>query len=153
MPSNLPLLILEAITAYFVESGSVLDKTSDDLRHELSFQNDWHYNEFPNLAVEEVTLLQLLQASAKKLASAGKDAIQIHIHHLIEEAFIEYQMLSSIKKLWPQTHSNDVTLAHLALIETAISSHLSEYGTEVFQAFSERVRQRIANSTSASLTC
>ncbi len=152
MLPNLPPLILEAITAYFVESGSVLDKTSDDLRHELSFQNDWHYNEFPNLAAEEITLLQLLQASAEKLASAGEDAIQTHIHHLIEEAFIEYQMLSSIQELWPQTHSNDVTLAHLALIETAISSHLSEYGTQVFQEFSERVRQQAEKQNSSSLS-
>ncbi len=95
MLSNLPLLILEAITAYFVESGPLFDKTPDDLRHELSFQNDWHSEEYPDITAKEVTLLQLLQASTKRLASDEGNAVHTHIHHLIEAAFIEYEMLGS----------------------------------------------------------
>lgn len=152
MPSNLPLLILEAITAYFIESGPVFDKTSDNLRHELSFQNDSHYEEYPDIADEEVTLLQLLLASTKRLVSSEESAIHTHIHHLIEEAFIEQEMLSSIQELWPQTHSNDVTLAHLALIEKEVSNHLSQHGTTLFQEFSARARQQAEKQDSSSLS-
>lgn len=75
MAPHLPLLLLDAITAYFIESGPVFDKTSDDLRHELAFQNDWHYEEFPDIATEEVTLLQLLQASTVWLATNRQEPL------------------------------------------------------------------------------
>jgi len=149
--AKLPGHILDIITAYFIEDGLVFEKTADDLHHELCMRNDWYFEDYPALAYIQVTLLQLLQASTARLASGEASPEHTHIHHLIEEAFLQQELLHAIHSLWPQTQSTDVTLAHLALMETAVSSHVSHYGTELLQAFSERVRQRNENNTPSSL--
>lgn len=117
---------LAAITAYFQESGPVSDKTSDDLWHELDSQNVWALEDDPGDT--EVMLRHLLQASTEALRIDGEDDERLHIHHLIECAFLEQEALRAITALWPATYSTILTQEHLQMVETATRPYLSERG-------------------------
>jgi hypothetical protein len=131
---------LEAITASFQETGAVSDKTYDDLRHELEYQNVWAVEEHPG--EEEVTLLQLLQASTVRVKTAPDNPDDTHIHQLIECAFLEQEAHRAIETLWQETRSNDLTPDHIALIETATQGYLSEYGMAELQSLAEGAAQK-----------
>lgn len=143
-PSDATLILartrLEAITASFQETGAVSDKTYDDLRYELDYRNDWDWEESPT--AEEVTLLQLLQASTARLKTAPDNPDDTHIHQLIECAFLEQEAHRAINTLWSETRSNDLTPDHIALIETATRGYLSEYGIAELQALAEGAAQK-----------
>src|SRR4051794_20138669 len=102
MPTDFSSQMLDAITADFVEDGLVFEHTYDDLRHELIAQNDWACENVSDF--EEVTLLQLLQASRAKVKADGQDPVKTHIHQLIEYAFIEQAAHGIITDLFPTTH-------------------------------------------------
>jgi hypothetical protein len=131
---------LEAITESFQETGSISEKTYDDLRHELEAQNVWAAEEYPG--EEEVSLLELLQASTIRQKTAPDNPNDTHIHQLIECAFLEQEAHRAINTLWPETRSNDLTPAHIALIETATRGYLSEYGLAELQTLAEGVAQK-----------
>ena len=94
MSTTLPAQILDAITADFIGDGAIFERTHDDLRYELEAQNDWATENIPG--AEEVTLLQLLQASTAKVKAGEQDSAQIHIHELIEYAFIEQEAMAGV---------------------------------------------------------
>lgn len=144
---------LAAITAYFRETGPVADKTSDDLRHELEYQNDWDWEDDPG--DEEVTLLHLLQASTEALHADGEDADRRHIHHLIDCAFLEQEALRAIETLWPATYRHELTTEHLHLVEAATRPYLSERGLAALAGLAERVRepQRLPDYRAFLLRC
>lgn len=123
---------LVAITAYFQEIGPVSDKTSDDLCHELDAQNVWALEDDPSEA--EVTLRPLLQASTEALRTDGEEAERLHIHHLIECAFLEQEALRAITALWPATYSTELTQEHLQMVEAATRPYLSEQGLAALAA-------------------
>lgn len=139
MSTDFPSQILDAITADFFK-GAVFNRTYDDLRHELIAQNDWAYENVPDF--EEVTLLQLLQASTTKLNAGGQDPARIHIHELIEYAFIEQEAHRAIETLFPTLHHADLLPAHLPLLEEAVRDQVSEHGRQALDELCERVQQR-----------
>lgn len=130
---------LAAITTYFQETGPVADKTSDDLRHELEYQNVWGAEDDSD--DEEVTLLHLLQASTEALRTDGEEADRLHIHHLIECAFLEQEALRVINALWPATYSHELTPEHLHMVEAATRPYLSEQGLAELAGLAERVQE------------
>lgn len=142
MSGNYPLQILETITTAFVESGSIFDKTSDDLRYEMEFQNDQTIQNDPDAV--EVTLVELLQASMGTLKIAPENLAQTHIHHLIEYAFIEQEALRAIETLWPATKSTTLLPEHLPLLTATVGGHLSENGLTVLDEVFAQARQRAA---------
>lgn len=123
---------LAAITAYFQETGPVSGKTSDDLWHELDSQNVWALEDDPGDM--EVTLRHLLQASTEALRTDGEDTDRLHIHHLIECAFLEQEALRAINALWPATYSHTLTTQHLQMVEAATRPYLSEQGLKALAA-------------------
>lgn len=138
MPTDLPAQILDAIAAAFRENGGILEKNPDDLRYELEFQNDGVFEDNPD--AEEVTLRQLLHASTARMEAGSQDPGHIHIHELIECAFIEQEALRAVQTLWPDTHIHTFTAVHIPLLEAAVRDHLSAYGLSVLDTFLERVR-------------
>jgi len=140
MSTTLAAQILDAITADFMGDGAVFERTHDNLRYELEAQNDWATENIPG--AEEVTLLQLLQASTAKLKAGEQDPAKIHIHELIEYAFIEQEAHRAIAMLFPTLHHADLLPAHLPILEAAVRDHLSEQGLTALNALFERVKQR-----------
>ena len=139
MSTDFPSLILEAITADFVSDGLVFGRTYDDLRYELEAQNDWAFENVSGF--EEVTLLQLLQASIAKSKAGVQEPTSLHIHQLIEYAFIEQEAHRAIAALFPSTQNTDLMPAHLPLLDAAVREHLSEQGLKTLDELVERVKQ------------
>jgi len=139
MPIAFPSLILEAITADFVADGLVFERTYDDLHHELLAQNDWACENVPGF--EEVDLLQLLQASTAKIKAGDQNPASLHLHQLIEYAFIEQEAHRAIATLFSTTQNTDLAPAHLPLLEAAVREHLSEQGLKALDELFERVKQ------------
>jgi len=131
---------LAAIRAYFKKTGPVSAKTSDNLRHELDAQNVWALEDDPNDA--EVTLLHLLQASTEALRAKGKETHRLHIHHLIECAFLEQEALRAITALWPATYSHALTTEHLQMVEAATRPYLSEQGLKALDELAAEAEQK-----------
>lgn len=131
---------LAAITASLQEDGTVLDKTYDDLRHELGAWNDGEWEGIP--PGEEVTLLSLLQASTARLNTAPDHITALHIHHLIECAFLEQEAHRAIETLWRETRSTVLTPDHLALLDAATREYLSDNGKAELQALAAGAAQK-----------
>lgn len=140
MATDFPTQILEAITADFVSDGLVFERTYDDLWHELLAQNDWACENVPDF--EEVTLLQLLQASTAKRKAGDQNPASLHLHQLIEYAFIEQEAHRAIESLFATTQNTDLAPAHLPLLEAAVREHLSEQGRKALDELVERVKQQ-----------
>lgn len=139
MSTNFPSQILDAITAAFAESGHLFEKTYYDLRYDLEFQNGSTVEDNP--AAEEVTLLDLLQASTAKIKAGLEDPTQTHIHQLIESAFIEQEALKAIETLWPDTNVSSFMPVHFPLLQAAVREHLSEHGLKALDELLEHARQ------------
>ena len=139
MPTDFPAQILEAITADFVSDRLVFERTYDDLLYELEAQNDWAFENVPGF--EEVSLLQLLQASTIKIKAGDQHPATLHLHHLIEYAFIEQEAYRAITTLFPTTQNLDLAPAHLPLLDAAVREHLSEQGLKALDELFERVKQ------------
>lgn len=130
---------LDAITRYFLESGSVTDKTHDDLFFELEFENDWAYSDDPDHAIP-ITLLQLLQASTTRLQAAEPDADRLYIHHLIEYALIEQEGLRILAEASGGTGTTEFTEAHFGLLDAALRPYFSEHGRMALDLVGARTR-------------